>query len=268
MASLPRLSSMSALLLAMLNGVACSEPSSLATDSPKQSLLMEASHTSQSWPAARALQAYHSANRALKLSRRAKSNSTELGLLASFGLEAGARYRLRLGKEVSYFAKQRSGWYLGAMRGAMKGSAKDLRDVNSSYVAAFQPGQYGFNKSLTSWMIQPVPNSKAVKIIQPNGWYLTAYDEDHRDARDEDSTYAVIMNPRTPGLPEHDGEWLLQKTEYGAFRLSLVKNWKYLTVHRRSDRDQRGKEATYACVMHLAADVPRSDGRWLLEKVA
>mmetsp|Transcript_43159 Transcript_43159/g.94075 ORF Transcript_43159/g.94075 Transcript_43159/m.94075 type:complete len:266 (-) Transcript_43159:150-947(-) len=189
--------------------------------------------------------------------------------LASLGLEEGGLYKIRLGKEVSGYGRQRGGWYLGYMPGNSTGKP-DRRDNSSSYVAAFEPGKHAFNQSRLIWKLEAVPGGSAIKISQPhNGWYLTARPNDPKDMRTEKSSFALVVNPKANELPEHDGEWLLQKNLWGAFKLTMAGGQgRYLTVHRRGLADQRGREATYASVIEQGVrDVPPTDGRWIFEKI-
>mmetsp|Transcript_35693 Transcript_35693/g.78173 ORF Transcript_35693/g.78173 Transcript_35693/m.78173 type:complete len:92 (-) Transcript_35693:261-536(-) len=89
------------------------------------------------------------------------------------------------------------------------------------------------------------------------------------DVRNGRSTYTMIISPDSPHLPEHDGEWLLEQNEWGAFKLHLSGSSRYLTAHRRAHADTRGPDATFACVINRAGSlVPSTDGRWIFEKVA
>eukprot|EP00448_Togula_jolla_P019397 CAMPEP_0170589964 /NCGR_PEP_ID=MMETSP0224-20130122/11620_1 /TAXON_ID=285029 /ORGANISM="Togula jolla, Strain CCCM 725" /LENGTH=335 /DNA_ID=CAMNT_0010913735 /DNA_START=71 /DNA_END=1076 /DNA_ORIENTATION=+ len=188
-----------AVLLTLLGGAAGIEPSpsSSAAVSQSSSLLYNSDQAGQFLRKERHLY-------------NAGENVTVSTSLTSLGLEEGARYRIRLGKEVAGFAMQRSGWYLGAMRG----SPKDERDENSLYVSAFKPGRYGFNHSETTWELHSVPGSNAVKISQPNGWYLTARNDTEKDFRSEDSSYLVVRKPETPGS-DPDGGWRFEKKKMG-----------------------------------------------------
>jgi len=240
-----------AVLLTLLGGAAGIEPSpsSSAAVSQSSSLLYNSDQAGQFLRKERHLY-------------NAGENVTVSTSLTSLGLEEGARYRIRLGKEVAGFAMQRSGWYLGAMRG----SPKDERDENSLYVSAFKPGRYGFNHSETTWELHSVPGSNAVKISQPNGWYLTARNDTEKDFRSEDSSYLVVRKPETPGS-DPDGGWRFEKKKYGAYRLFHAGSSRYIAVHRRVAGDRRGREATHAIVIDSRSDVPASDGRFILEKV-
>eukprot|EP00448_Togula_jolla_P041605 CAMPEP_0170647654 /NCGR_PEP_ID=MMETSP0224-20130122/44297_1 /TAXON_ID=285029 /ORGANISM="Togula jolla, Strain CCCM 725" /LENGTH=416 /DNA_ID=CAMNT_0010979089 /DNA_START=10 /DNA_END=1260 /DNA_ORIENTATION=- len=185
------------------------------------------------------------------------------GSMASLGLVEGS-YRIRLGKQVSGFARQPGGWYLGVANS----STQDSRNENSTYVAAFEPGKPASEQSQMTWKLESVPGSEAVRIVQPNGWYLTARTDDPKDARDESSNYVMIVSPLAPKISEQDGEWMLKRTSWGAFKLSHASSSRQLTAYRHVAPDMRGAEATYACVVDPYADgLPQSDGRWILEKV-
>jgi len=188
--------------------------------------------------------------------------------IASMGLEEGVPYTLRLAKPASSFAMQPGGWYLGFFGGNVSGKS-DRRSRNSTYVSVVQPGAPAFNRSHIRWFLHSVPGSDAVRISQKSGWYLTVSgsSKDAKDVRDKNSDYSMVISPDASNLPEHDGEWLLEKTRWGSFKLSLMSSRGYLTAHRRQSADFMGKEVTFACVMSPDLnDVPASDGRWILEK--
>jgi len=187
------------------------------------------------------------------------------GSMASLGLPDGL-YRIRLGEQKSGFGNQPGGWYLGAMLGNSS-AQEDSRSDSSSYVAAFQPGTPAFEQAQTTWLVHHTPGSDEVRISQPNGWYLAAHTDNPKDARDEASSFVQVVKSQAPGIPEHDGQWLLKKTKYGAFKLRLASSSKQLTAYRHTSRDKRGDDATFAFVVDPAARhlVP-SDGRWIFEK--
>mmetsp|Transcript_50227 Transcript_50227/g.109095 ORF Transcript_50227/g.109095 Transcript_50227/m.109095 type:complete len:248 (-) Transcript_50227:105-848(-) len=241
-----------ALLLTLLGAAASikSSPSSVAAASQTPRLLHNSDQDNQFFRTERHIY-------------DAGENITVSTSLTSLGLEEGARYRIRVGKEVAGFAMQRSRWYLGAMHG----HPKDERDANSSYVGVFKPKRYGFNHSETTWVLNSVPGSNVVRISQPNGWYLAARTDNEKDFRSEDSSYLMIRKPEATGSLEEDGGWRIEKKSYGAFRLFHTGSSRYIAAHRRVAGDRRGREATYAIVIDSRSDVPASDGRWILEKV-
>eukprot|EP00448_Togula_jolla_P016837 CAMPEP_0170575998 /NCGR_PEP_ID=MMETSP0224-20130122/4160_1 /TAXON_ID=285029 /ORGANISM="Togula jolla, Strain CCCM 725" /LENGTH=237 /DNA_ID=CAMNT_0010898815 /DNA_START=70 /DNA_END=783 /DNA_ORIENTATION=+ len=182
--------------------------------------------------------------------------------LFAVGLEPRAAYRLRLAAPMTANARQQGGWYLGARH-----SPRSDRDNSSLYVHVLQPGAVGFKSSNTEWILRPSSNPDYVRITQPNGWYLTSRNSS-TDLRDGNSSYTIITSGGAAGLPEQDGEWQLEKDRWGAFRLTLRRESRYLTAHRYYDRDIRGNSSTFACVVSNSNKVPtHSDGRWILEKV-